>query len=63
MPLFFMHLLMPLFYFASLIVSIVKGISRNKDKKPDAFYLVSSVIMTAVCVMALFVFIAFTSGM
>ncbi|MCR4807652.1 MAG: hypothetical protein K5857_08235 [Lachnospiraceae bacterium] len=62
LPLLLLHLLMPLFYFIMFIVRIVKHINRNTRSGSDVFYIVSSIILTLACIIGLFTFFIFTSG-
>lgn len=61
-PLFVMHLLFPLFYVASLIVTIIRHINKDKRSSSDVFYIVFSIIMSVVCFAGLLTFLIFTSG-
>lgn len=63
LPLLIMHLLFPLFYFIAFIVRIIKLINKKTRSGSDVFYIVSSVIMTIACIVGLFTFFVFTSGL
>ena len=62
MPLFFAHLLFPLFYLTVFIVRLIRHINRNTRSDSDTFYIVSSIILSVVCFVGLFIFLVFTSG-
>ena len=61
-PLFVMHLLFPLFYLVALIVSIIRHCNKDKRSSSDAFYIASSIVMSALCFIGLLTFLIFTSG-
>ena len=60
--LFVMHLLFPLFYFVALIVRILRHVNKDKRSSSDAFYIVSSIVMSVVCFFGFITFLIFTSG-
>ena len=62
MPLFFMHLLFPLFYFVMLIAGIIRYANKDKRSSSDVFYIVASIVMSVVCFIGLLAFLIFTSG-
>lgn len=62
LPLFVLHLVIPLVYLIVLIVSIIRHINKNTRSSSDVFYIISSIIMTFVCFAGLLVFLIFTSG-
>ena len=61
-PLFVMHLLLPLFYIVALIVRIIRHLNKDKRSASDAFYIVSSIVMSVVCSFGLLTYLIFTSG-
>ncbi len=61
-PLLFVHLILPLFYFIMFIIRLIRHINKNTRSESDVFYIVSSIIMTVICTVGLFVFLIFTSG-
>ena len=61
-PLLVLHLLFPLFYIISLIVTIIRHLNKDKRSSSDVFYIVSSIIMSVVCFVGLLTFLIFTSG-
>ena len=62
MPLFLIHLLLPVFYLVALIVRIIRHVNKEKRSSSDVFYIASSIVLSVVCFIGLFVFLIFTSG-
>ena len=61
-PLFVLHLLLPLFYLVALIVRRIRFFNKDKRSSSDAFYIVSSIVMSGLCFIGLLIFLIFTSG-
>ena len=61
-PLFILHILMPVFYAAAFIVSVVRQIRRDTRSSSNLFYLISSAVLSIVCFIGFVVFGIFTSG-
>ena len=57
-PLLILHLLMPVFYFAAFVVSLV----RVRKNGSGVFYVASSIVMVLLCTFGFIVFLVYTSG-
>ena len=62
-PLLICHMIMPLFYFVSLIVATVRQINESTRSKSNIFYIVASAVLWLGCGFGYLIFIIFTSGM
>lgn len=61
-PLFILHILMPVFYLVSFIVSVVRQIRRDTRSPSNLFYLITSAVLSIICFIGFVVFGIFTSG-
>jgi len=61
-PLLVCHLIMPLYYLVRLIIASVKQSNVNTRSSSNVFCIVVSIILCLLCIVGLFVFLVFTSG-
>ncbi len=62
LPLLVLYFLFPIFYLIAFLVSLIRVIRKEKSSSSDVFYIASSIIMSAVSIMAFILFFFFTSG-
>ena len=66
-PLFFplvcLHLVIPIFYFVSMIVSIVRQINQETRSSSNLFYLIASILLWLFGIVGILSFMIITSGM
>jgi hypothetical protein len=63
LPLFLLHLVLPLFYLTAFIVSIIRHSSKEKRGTSEVFYIVSSIILFFFCCIGFLAYLVFTSGL
>ena len=61
-PLFFLHFVLPIFYFIAMIVSIVRLINPATRTMSNVFYLITSIIFWLFGVVGLIAYFIITSG-
>ena len=63
LPLFYMHIIMPIIYLIALIRYIVKSTENTNPKISYLFHIIASIIIMVWGFFGFFAFIIFTSGM
>ena len=62
-PLMALHFLLPVFYNIAFIVSIIRQIRKGTRSRSNIVYIIASAVLTVLCYIGAFFFLAFTSGM